>query len=338
MLDSDISCLKGKYQTKRVLQKKHFVKNISETGVSVIIPAKNESKNIATCIDSIIKQDFIGFLEIIVVDNCSTDNTVQIAKTKGVQVLVTNANSPAGVRNYGSKKAKYEILAFIDGDCEAPTDWISRSVSALKSDDRIGACGGPYRSPTSANWIVKSWSPVSRLEGKIKNKLLPGGNIIVWKSIFEKIDGFDEGLITAEDDDFCHSLTCAGYDIEYDLSRAVIHYGYPDSFKTVFKKSIWHGTTQIKAHGFFGDKLVILTWVWILNFIMISVFLLLHWEDVFIIALSSFLIAPLFLTYIRLKRCPLIYKAKYFISSYVVCFAVLIGRSLGMIRELRRRS
>ena len=85
--------------------------------VTVVIPSYNREKTIKFCLDSVLSQNYPN-IEIIVVDDCSTDNTVKIAKSYGnVKVFVLEQNSGAQVaRNRGIREAKAEWIVFLDSD------------------------------------------------------------------------------------------------------------------------------------------------------------------------------------------------------------------------------
>ena len=82
--------------------------------VSVIIPAHNEEKTIAQVIDKVQKSKID--LEIIVVNNCSTDKTKEKAEEKGVKVVECSQKGKGYAMEAGLKYAQYSIVAFIDGD------------------------------------------------------------------------------------------------------------------------------------------------------------------------------------------------------------------------------
>ena len=88
--------------------------------VSVIVPFYNAETHIKTCLDALLKQDFIKPFEIIMVDDASTDNSRNIVKMyefPGLQLYSLPSNSgPAAARNLGLRKAKGEYIYFLDVD------------------------------------------------------------------------------------------------------------------------------------------------------------------------------------------------------------------------------
>ena len=93
---------------------------LEQYSVSVIVPFYNAESHIKTCLDTLLKQDFIKPFEIIMVDDASTDNSRSIVKMHdfpGLQLYSLPSNSgPAAARNLGLKKAKGEYVYFLDAD------------------------------------------------------------------------------------------------------------------------------------------------------------------------------------------------------------------------------
>jgi O-antigen biosynthesis protein len=110
--------------------------------VSVVIPAYNRQDLLPLCLDSLKTQEYEDY-EIIVVDDGSTDGTADAARRYPVRVIELGVNSGAGVaRNAGVRAASGELIAFIDSDCTAPPDWISRQVRHMSgSSDHLGVTG-----------------------------------------------------------------------------------------------------------------------------------------------------------------------------------------------------
>ena len=81
-----------------------------------------------------------GNAEIIVVDNESTDGTVEIAKREGCRVASLKGGTIAMIRNYGAINSKGRILAFLDADCIVPPEWISYCLQRFEGEG-IGIVG-----------------------------------------------------------------------------------------------------------------------------------------------------------------------------------------------------
>lgn len=105
--------------------------------ISVIIPAHNEENYIEECLKSITKQTMKTY-EIIVVCDACTDKTASIAKHHTKKVITINKKNVSGAKNYGAKKAKGNILVFLDADCVAAPTLFEEIVKAVKKGSIAG--------------------------------------------------------------------------------------------------------------------------------------------------------------------------------------------------------
>src|SRR5699024_8754189 len=117
--------------------------------VTVIVPAYNVEQWIKRCIDSICNQSFSN-LEIIVIDDGSTDNTFKVLqecakKDKRIRIIHQENSGLVAVREKGIKLAKGEYVGFVDGDDVIEPDMYERLVeNAIKYDAEIAHCGIKY--------------------------------------------------------------------------------------------------------------------------------------------------------------------------------------------------
>lgn len=107
--------------------------------ISIIVPTLNEEKNIKQCLESIFRQNYPKKrLEVIVVDDKSTDSTVEIAKQFPVKILVSGAKHGEISKMIGFKVARGEFAIYLDADIELMgTDWFQKMVKPLKEDKEI---------------------------------------------------------------------------------------------------------------------------------------------------------------------------------------------------------
>lgn len=135
--------------------------------ISVIIPAYNEEKRIALCLDSLKEQTRTPD-EIIVVDNNSKDNTAGIAVTYGAKVLKETEQGIIPARNKGFDEAIGGILARTDADTTLPPDWLAKIEKSFAKDPNLVAVSGP------AVFGSKAFSPIHNLFWFKSNKQLLG--------------------------------------------------------------------------------------------------------------------------------------------------------------------
>lgn len=107
--------------------------------ISVVIPAYNEAKYIGQCIENIIMQDY-KLLEIIVIDDGSTDNTSEVVKQYPVDLHTQENQGLSAARNLGLSLAKGEYIHFMDADDLVNLSFYSNMLKAIRSVNADMAC------------------------------------------------------------------------------------------------------------------------------------------------------------------------------------------------------
>ena len=177
---------------------------------SVVVPAYNEEKYIAKCIESIKDAEkSIGesCVEIIVVANRCTDNTAAIAEDSGAKVVVNDDYGIAKVRNAGAAQAMGEILITLDADSLMHVDALAEVRERLQSGDYIGG-GALSKFDRKSFGITMSALVVGKhlIPTFVKHGVLLGTMFWCYKKDFDEIGGFDESLLSLEDMDFAIRL------------------------------------------------------------------------------------------------------------------------------------
>ncbi len=222
--------------------------------VSIIIPAYNEESYIGRCLESLKRQAYPeDRIEVIVVDNGSTDTTPAIARDHGARLEIDAEARVGGLRNHGARMSRGTVLAFLDADCVAPPNWIETAVAELGGDETLGAIGGNYLVEDRASWIEKVWAvrPATRRQ---RVPYLAAGDLILRRRIFEDLGGFDESLHAGEDEEFCSRLRATGLTIAKTPACSVIHLGYPKTLREVLTREMWHGSSQLESAATILDR------------------------------------------------------------------------------------
>ncbi len=172
--------------------------------ISIIIPVYNEEKLIDNTLKSIMKakKNFESrpgnFLEVVIVDNNSTDRSVEICKKYEVTIVSEKIHNIAKVRNTGAKHATGDILCFLDADSEVSTNIFLLIKEKMLSNKYIG--GGTTFKLDKNNLIFRLIFVASVFMTHLFG--LSGVLIYVKKEDFIKIGGFNEEYYAAEDIDF----------------------------------------------------------------------------------------------------------------------------------------
>jgi glycosyltransferase involved in cell wall biosynthesis len=182
--------------------------------ISAIIPTYNYGRFLREAIDSVLAQTY-PVLELIVVDDGSTDDTPQILASYGDRVrAIFQTNGGVGVaRNRGIAQARGEYVAFLDSDDVWLSRKLEKEIALFDADPDLGLVhSGAETFDNSGKTLVVS---LSGMEGWIGPELLrldqtviaaPGSGTIVPKRIAEEIGGFDPELQPSEDWDFCYRI------------------------------------------------------------------------------------------------------------------------------------
>lgn len=109
--------------------------------ISVVIPALNEGAQIGHCLASLTRQRFTDF-EVIVVDNGSSDDTVEVAQWFGCRVLFEVERGATAARQHGFDAASGEIIASTDADTVVPPNWLELIEASFREDpNQVGVYG-----------------------------------------------------------------------------------------------------------------------------------------------------------------------------------------------------
>lgn len=203
---------------------------------SIIVTVRNEARHISDLLDSLVVQE--PPFEIVVVDAESTDGTADIVQRYIGQYpnirLVVRKCTRGGGRNLGVAEAKGEIVCFIDGDCIANPFWLSKLRRSLAGADIAAG-----KTIQIGYWAFEALARVE-LDHKGFDVTYPSCNLGYWKPLFEKIDGFDERFITAEDIDLNYRAVDLGARLVAN-DEAIVYHRARDTITKFLKQAYWNG-------------------------------------------------------------------------------------------------
>jgi glycosyltransferase involved in cell wall biosynthesis len=224
--------------------------------VSFVIPVRNDVLRLQRLLASILRNDYPrNLIEIIVVDNESTDGSAAAARDYGAIVIKSRGDSVAQHRNRGARAALGGIIAFADSDHEIAGNWIATAVDVL-SDPAVAATGAPCLTQPSPNWVQAQYDGLrTRPMQREDVSWLGSGNLAVQRAVFERIGGFNTTLIACEDVDLCNRISQTGARIVADPDLRSTHFGDPKTLKALFYGELWRGRDNLRV-TFAGPRTV----------------------------------------------------------------------------------
>jgi glycosyltransferase involved in cell wall biosynthesis len=176
---------------------------MSATLVSVVIPVFNGERFLAAAIQSVLEQTYRP-LEVIVVDDGSTDRSLAIARSfPGVRMFEQARAGPGAARNRGVAAASGAFLAFLDADDLMPPDKLARQVGYLRDHPEVGCVLGRQELVLEPGVEWPLWAGERREPGAVvaERPEAPLMSMVVRASLFEEIGGFNPTYLHGEDAD-----------------------------------------------------------------------------------------------------------------------------------------
>lgn len=220
----------------------------AEGSAVIVIPARNEEEFIGGLLHS------IGLYgppdaELIVVDNASTDSTGEIAREHGARVVrVPDRLFPGAARNLGVERSAScrSILIFLDADVEITPRWQaewSAQVASFETNP-MQITGAAYAISKHPSWLERAWFAPMRAR---KRSYVPGGNIVITRTLFTALGGFDARLETGEDVDLAVRARELGASVILNDGFQAHHEGFPKSLGPFLNRERWHGRGDLAS-------------------------------------------------------------------------------------------
>lgn len=208
--------------------------------VSIIIPVYNEEKDIKDVLDSITKQTYPQEkIETIVIDDKSTDKTVEIAKKYPVKIIKGKHEGVGAARNLGIKNSKGEIIFFVDADQVLDKNYVKEMVNIFRDKNVAGASG--LELLYNKNSLIAKLSYLKKRLGYETSNLVPLG--AVRKEIIKKIGFINPKYGMYDDWEFAKRVS-KKYRI-VKTKKAKFYHKEPDNIKEIYRQCKWTAKSNL---------------------------------------------------------------------------------------------
>ena len=211
---------------------------MSTPTVSFVVPTRNSARTIAACVLSLRNQTYAS-VEVVVVDNESTDDTAERALAAGADRVVIAGPERCAQRNRGAAESRGEFVVFIDSDMVLEPAIASQIVEQFEQHPELGALIIPEHSFGDGFWTRCSVLEKSLYVG---NESVEAARAFR-REVFDAVGGWNENLTAAED-----------WDLDDRIRAHGVIVGRVDAF-------IWHDEGKLRLRGTFGKKRYYGQWI-----------------------------------------------------------------------------
>lgn len=243
--------------------------------LSVILPCFNGAATIAVQLEALTKQSWDGHWEVIVVNNGSTDHSMEIVeryRDRLPNLRIVNAFKPPAPRlpvahsyNMGIKAAEGEAFAFCEADDELEPGWVAAMGEALSKYDLV-AGRLEYRK-LNPSWLIDAGGNQPQQTGLAGEpssypylSFASGCNLGMTRKLYETVGALDVSIPCCYDTDYCWKAQLAGFKLHF-IPTAIIHYRLRHTPKALLNQGLNWGKDyplMYRRYGFSLGKLVIL--------------------------------------------------------------------------------
>jgi GT2 family glycosyltransferase len=229
--------------------------------VSVIVPAFNAHRTLDTCLQACQSQILPAGteLEIILVDDGSTDGTQEVTQKRGVQLIQHQTRrGAAAARNSGLKVAQGKIILFTDADCVPTENWVAEMIRPFH-DLAIQGCKGIYASHQPE--LVARFVQIEYEDKYDGLRRQPMIDFIDTYSagyraeVLQAVGGFDETIHYVEDQELSFRLAAAGHKMVFQETAVVAHQ-HSNTLRRYFRKKVMIGYWKAQIMRRYPDRVI----------------------------------------------------------------------------------
>jgi len=221
--------------------------------VSVIIPTFNSDRFLEKCLSSLRRQTYQA-MELIVVDDGSTDRTVEIAERFGCRVIRNLRSGRTEAKNRGVFESRGQYFFFADSDMEFTPRVVAECVETMREDSKIGGVVVPERSVGDNFWVkVRDFERSFYTGSPVESARFFPAHLV------KEVGGFEENLVFFEESTLPYKIQTSGFKVAARICSVIFHHEENFSLAHWLQKKFRYGET-VQAYkrrygGYFGEQM-----------------------------------------------------------------------------------
>ncbi|MCX7047959.1 MAG: glycosyltransferase [Candidatus Sumerlaeota bacterium] len=229
--------------------------------VTVVVPVFNRAAELALCLEALARQSWPGTqMELIVVDNGSSDGSAEAARRGGARVFIEPRRGAPYARNRGIAESAGEWVAFIDSDCVADSGWLEALIAPLLADGKIGYCGGavtPYSLESPLEQFIHRSEILNQEKFSRRTRFslpffMTANAAFRREALLQAASAaggggqgpFDPAMAPAEDADLCWRISDAGWESRY-VPEAIVRHKHRSTLGSFARQVFGYGAGTV---------------------------------------------------------------------------------------------
>jgi glycosyltransferase involved in cell wall biosynthesis len=224
-----------------------------------VIPVHNGATTLGSCLEGLARQT-VSALEVIVVDDGSTDDSAAVARRYGARVIRQECRGAAAARNRGIEAARADIILFTDADCRPEPDWAERMLAAFE-DGPVAGCKGAYIS--HQNSLIARFVQLEHEARYARTRRFDSIDFVdtysagYRRSVLQEVGGFDERFVGAsvEDQELSFRVAAGGSRLVF-APEARVEHRHVETLRAYWRKKFRIGYEKPMVHRRHRGKLL----------------------------------------------------------------------------------
>lgn len=321
-----------------------------DTKVGLVLIGRNEGERLQRCLNSVILQ----VREIVYVDSNSSDGSVSLAKSLGINVVELDPTLPmsaararnAGFEHLAQTRDHLQYIQFLDGDCELAAGWLDTAIAKLDANPDIAIVCGRRRELHPDYTIYNKLCDIE-WNTPVGEATSCGGDFLARREAFHQVEGFNTSMIAGEEPEMCVRLRQKGWKIFRIDADMSIHDAKMNTFAQWWKRAFRGGHAYAEGAWMYSLgphkhwlKESLRNWLWGLLLPLVSLALAwpTHGLSLFLLLGYPVLFIRIFSRTLQTRKLGRQDSAVYALFCILIKFPMVLGQLQFLQNKLRGRS